>query len=172
MRQSSRCCATDSLGCLPCNFSLPRASGTNLASRSSLGTTSVSPWRTAARSSTTSCRAQPARRHRHPLEYPSSRQGGQTAETRVTDSRSRAPGPNLTPWMGPHLAHRRIPVAKAPIPSLAYDSAPYRSRPAPVPPFAFEELRLFRTHRLSTCLALLLEVFYVLGQEFQLPGIE
>ena len=31
---------------------------------------------------------------------------------------------------GPHPAHRRIPVAEAPIAHLAYDSAPYQSRPA------------------------------------------
>ena len=30
----------------------------------------------------------------------------------------------------PHPAYRRIPVAKAPIADLAYDSAPYRSGPA------------------------------------------
>ena len=71
-------------------------------------------------------RAQPARRHRHLLEYHPSRRSGQTAETRRADRRTRAPGPHLTPWVGPHPAHRRIPVAKAPI---AYDSAPYQSRP-------------------------------------------
>ena len=37
MRQSSSWCPTDSLGCLLCNFSLARASGTNLASQSSFG---------------------------------------------------------------------------------------------------------------------------------------
>ena len=31
--------------------------------------------------------------------------------------------------VGPHPAHRRIPVAKAPITTLAYNSAPCRSRP-------------------------------------------
>ena len=45
-----------------------------------------------------------------------SRRSGQTAETRRADSRARAPGP--------HPGHRRIPVAKAPIAALAYDSAP------------------------------------------------
>ena len=45
MRQSSSCCPSDNLGCLPCNFSLARASGTNLASQSSFGATSVSPSR-------------------------------------------------------------------------------------------------------------------------------
>ena len=74
-------------------------------------------------------RAQPARRHRHPLEYRSSRRGGQTTETRRADRRARAPGPHLTPGVGPHPAHRRIPVAKTPITALAYDPAPYRSRP-------------------------------------------
>ena len=34
----------------------------------------------------------------------------------------------FTPWVGPHPAHRRIPVAKAPIVDLAYDPALYRSR--------------------------------------------
>ena len=72
---------------------------------------------------------QPAGRHRHLLEYRPSRRSGQTAETRRPDGRARAPGPHLTPWLGPHPAHRRIPVAKAPIAALAYDSAPYRSRP-------------------------------------------
>ena len=76
-------------------------------------------------------RAQPARRHRHPLEYRSSRRGGQTTETRRADRRARAPGPHLTPGVGPHPAHRRIPVAKTPITALAYDPAPYRSRPHP-----------------------------------------
>ena len=66
-------------------------------------------------------RAQPARRHRHLLEYRPSLRSGQTAETRRADRRARAPDP--------HPAHRRIPVAKAPIAALAYDSAPYRSRP-------------------------------------------
>ena len=51
------------------------------------------------------------------------------AETRRPDGRARALGPNLTPWVGPHPAHRRIPVAKAPITALAYDPAPYRNRP-------------------------------------------
>ena len=37
---------------------------------------------------------------------------------RRADSRARAPGPHLTPWVGPHPAHRRIPVAKAPIAAL------------------------------------------------------
>ena len=71
----------------------------------------------------------PARRHRHLLEYRPARRSGQTAETRRPDGRARAPGPHLTPWMGPHPAHRRIPVAKAPIAALAYHSAPYQSRP-------------------------------------------
>ena len=75
-------------------------------------------------------RAQPARRHRHLLEYRPSRRSSQTAETRRADRRARAPGPHLTPWVGLHPAHRRIPVAKAPIAALAYDSAPYQSRPA------------------------------------------
>ena len=74
-------------------------------------------------------RAQPARRHRHLLEYRPFRRSGQTADTRRPDGRARAPGPHLTPWMGPHPAHRRIPVAKTPIAVLAYDSAPYRNRP-------------------------------------------
>ena len=75
-------------------------------------------------------RAQPARRHRHLLEYRPSRRSSQTAGTRRADRRARAPGPHLTRWVGPHPAHRRIPVAKAPIAALAYDSAPYQSRPA------------------------------------------
>ena len=33
------------------------------------------------------------------------------------------------PWVGPHPPNRRIPVAKAPMATLAYDSAPYRDRP-------------------------------------------
>ena len=33
--------------------------------------------------------------------------------------------------MSPHPAHQRIPVAKAPIAALAYDSAPYQSRTEP-----------------------------------------
>ena len=74
-------------------------------------------------------RAQPARRHRHPLEYRPSRRSGQTTETRRADRPARAPRPHLTPWVGPHPSHRRIPVAKAPIATLAYDSAPYRNRP-------------------------------------------
>ena len=74
-------------------------------------------------------RAQPARSHHHLLEYRPSRRSGQTAATRRTDGRSRSPGPHLTPWVGPHPPHRRIPVAKAPIATLAYDSAPYRNRP-------------------------------------------
>ena len=69
-------------------------------------------------------RAQPARRHRHPLEYRPSPRSGQTAETRRPDGRARDPSPHLTPWVGPHPAHRRIPVAKAPIAALAYDSCP------------------------------------------------
>ena len=77
-------------------------------------------------------RAQPARRHRHLLEYRPSRRSGQTAETRRPDGRARAPGPHLTPWVGPHPAHWRIPVAKTPIADLAYDPAPYRSRPVAV----------------------------------------
>ena len=74
-------------------------------------------------------RAQPARHHRHSLEYRRSRRSGQTAETRRPDGRARAPGQHLTPWVGPHPAHWRIPMAKAPIADLAYDPAPYRSRP-------------------------------------------
>ncbi len=40
-------------------------------------------------------------------------------------------GPELlthifAPWVGSHSAHRRIPVAKAPIATLTYDSALYR----------------------------------------------
>ena len=35
----------------------------------------------------------------------------------------------FAPWVGSHPAHRRIPVAKAPIATLVYDSAPYRNRP-------------------------------------------
>jgi len=57
-------------------------------------------------------RAQPARRHRHLLEYRPSRRSGRTSETRRPDRRARAPGPHLTPWVGPHPAHRRVPVAK------------------------------------------------------------
>lgn len=72
---------------------------------------------------------EPARRHRHLLEYRPSRRSGQTAETRRSGGRPRAPGPHLTPWVGPRPAHRRIPVAKAPIAPLAYDSAPYLNRP-------------------------------------------
>ena len=36
---------------------------------------------------------------------------------------------HVSPLVSPHPAHRRIPVAKTPITALAYDSAPYRSRP-------------------------------------------
>ena len=45
------------------------------------------------------------------------------------DCRARASGPHFAPWVGPHPVHRRIPVAKAAIAALAYDSAPYRHRP-------------------------------------------
>ena len=68
MRQSGRCCPSDSLGCLPCNLFLAQASGTNLASRSSFGMTSMSPSCTAARAGTTAWPGQPTRRHRHPLK--------------------------------------------------------------------------------------------------------
>ena len=125
---------------------MARASGTDLASRSSFVTTSVSPARTAARAwsrpggagetvtgvDTILDDAQRQERlalgvqilpDRHLLEYRPSRRSGQTAETRRPDGRARAPGP--------HPAHRRIPVAKAPIADLAYDSAPYRSRLLP-----------------------------------------
>ena len=54
---------------------------------------------------------------------------GQTRKTRWPGSRARDPSPCLAPWVGPHPAHRRIPVAKAPISDLPYDPAPYRSRP-------------------------------------------
>ena len=50
-------------------------------------------------------------------------------KTRQPDRRARAPDSHLTPWVGPHPAHRRIPVAKTPIAVLVYDSAPYRNRP-------------------------------------------
>ena len=40
---------------------------------------------------------------------------GQTRKTRWPGSRARDPSPCLAPWVGPHPAHRRIPVAKAPI---------------------------------------------------------
>ena len=44
--------------------------------------------------------------------------------------------PELLAHISPlaHPAHRRIPVAKAPIAALAYDSVPYRSRPPGVDP--------------------------------------
>ena len=58
-----------------------------------------------------------------------SRRSGQATETRRTDSQAKDPSPHLTPWAGQHTAHRRIPVVKAPIATLAYDSAPYRNRP-------------------------------------------
>ena len=63
------------------------------------------------------------------LECRPSRRSGQTAKTRRPDGRARAPGPRLTPWEGPRPAHRRIPVAKAPIAPLAYDSALCLNRP-------------------------------------------
>ena len=75
-------------------------------------------------------RAQRARRHHHLLEYRPSRRSGRTTETRRTDHPARSPGPHLTPWVGPHPAHRRIPVAKTWIAALAHDSAPYRNRTA------------------------------------------
>ena len=50
-----------------------------------------------------------------------SRRSGQAAETRRVDSQAKAPSS--------YTAHLRIPVAKAPIAALAYNSAPYRSRP-------------------------------------------
>ena len=74
-------------------------------------------------------RVQPAHLHRHPLEYRPSRRSGQTADTRRADSRARSSGPHLTLCVDPHPAHRRIPMAKAPMAVLAYDSTPYRSRP-------------------------------------------
>ena len=37
--------------------------------------------------------------------------------------------PHLIPRVGPHPPHRRMPVAKALIAILAYDSAPYQNRP-------------------------------------------
>ena len=74
-------------------------------------------------------RPQPSRRHGHLLEYHPSRRSGQTAETRRPDRWARASGPHLAPWVGPHLAHRRIPLAKASTAALAYDSAPCQSRP-------------------------------------------
>ena len=55
-------------GLLAVNFSLARPSGTNLASRLSFGTTSVSSSRTVARASTTALPGKPVRRHRHQLE--------------------------------------------------------------------------------------------------------
>ena len=42
MRRSSRCCRSDSLGCLPRNFPLARTPGTNLDSWSTFRTPSVS----------------------------------------------------------------------------------------------------------------------------------
>ena len=69
-------------------------------------------------------RAQPACRPRHPLEYRPSRRSVQTAETRRPDGRARAPGPQLTPWVGPHPGHLRIPVAKVRVAALALRSCP------------------------------------------------
>ena len=63
-----------------------------------------------------------------------SRRSSQTAEPRRPDGRARTPGPHLTLWVGPHPAHRRIPVDKASpadLAALAYDSALYRNRPPP-----------------------------------------
>ena len=57
IRQSSLCCPSDRLGCLSCNYFPARASGTNFASRPSLGRTTVSPTRMVSRASTTACRA-------------------------------------------------------------------------------------------------------------------
>ena len=37
------------------------------------------------------------------LEYRPSRRSALTAETRWADRRVRAPGPHLTPWVGPHI---------------------------------------------------------------------
>ena len=46
--------------------------------------------------------------------------------------------------VGPHPAHWRIPVAKTPIATLAYDSAPYRNRPEcrPAHPIRVSNIRL------------------------------
>ena len=88
------------------------ASKTDLASRSSFGTTGVSPWRTTARVSNT---AWPASTCSPPLSSTGihlCRRSGQTEETRGADSGARAPGPHLTPWVCPHPAHQRIPVGK------------------------------------------------------------
>ena len=43
----------------------------------------------------------------------------------------------FAPWMGPHPAHRRIPVAKTLLAALAYDSALYGSRPEDPKPFVW-----------------------------------
>ena len=95
----------------PSRSAMAWASGANLISRLSFGTTSVSPSRRAARASTTawpgSTCSPPSSTGMRP-----SRRSGQTAETCRTDSRARAPDPHLTPWVGPHPGHRRIPVAK------------------------------------------------------------
>ena len=146
LRQSSRRCPSDSLGCLLCNFSwCGRGPVSRLVPeagrrwRGHLGRT-LPVGRVSARPV---CRlraqrrlpalphgwTQPARRHCHLLEYRPSRRSGQAAETSQPDSRARPPDPHPAPWVGSHPAHRRIPVVKAPIATLAYDSAPYRNRP-------------------------------------------
>ena len=61
-------CPPDGRDCLQCNLSLVQVSATNLASRPSFGTTSVSPSRTVARASTIAEPGQSARLYRHPLE--------------------------------------------------------------------------------------------------------
>ena len=128
MEDSPVACMRQSSCCLPCNFSLARASGTNLARRSSFGTTSLSTSRTVARASTTACPGSICSPPSSSTGMRPSRRSGQTAKTRGADSRARALAPDLTPWVGPHPARRLIPVAEAPIASLAYDSAPYLSR--------------------------------------------
>ena len=122
IRQSSRCW-------LSCNFSLARAPGTNLASQSSFGTTSVSLSSTVARASTTPWPGSTCWLPLSSTGIRPSRRSGQAAETRRADRRARPLSSQLTSWVGPHPAHRRIPMAKAPIATLAYDSDLYRNRP-------------------------------------------
>ena len=68
--------------------------------------------------------------------------------------------PCPTRMIGPHPAHRRIPMAIAPMAVLAYDSAPYRGQPAGGP----------HIDRFSRCLTYGLQVIegpHLAGVEFR-----
>ena len=103
MRQSPHCCPTDSLGCLPCNFSWCRHLGRTLPA----GRVSPRP-------------ACPLRARCEGQHYRMARKPARCADTQAKAS-------------SPYTAHRRIPVLKAPIAALAYHSALYRSRPEGAP---------------------------------------